>query len=201
MKLSFKEGRADKVHIFIDGEYEMTVDSLFVSMLKLEQNMELDDEKLAELKKRVSFRRAFNKACDLLEMRDHSSKELLTKLRQKGFGDGAEEALEKLEELGIVDDLRFAKAYKNELVQFKRFGKKRVISELFKKGIDRSIIDEVTEDMETDPEELKAIIRRKYLRYLSDEKGKKRTVNGLIRMGYSYSEINEALTEIEEEEE
>ena len=179
----------------------MTVDSLFVSMLKLEQNMELDDEKLAELKKRVSFRRAFNKACDLLEMRDHSSKELLTKLRQKGFGDGAEEALEKLEELGIVDDLRFAKAYKNELVQFKRFGKKRVISELFKKGIDRSIIDEVTDDMETDPEELKAIIRRKYLRYLSDEKGKKRTVNGLIRMGYSYSEINEALTEIEEEEE
>ena len=201
MKLSFKEGRADKVHIFIDGEYEMTVDSLFVSMLKLEQNMELDDEKLAELKKRVSFRRAFNKACDLLEMRDHSSRELLVKLRQKGFGEGAEEALEKLEELGIVDDLRFAKAYKNELVQFRHFGKKRVISELFKKGIDRSIIDEVTEDMETDTEELKAIIRRKYLRYLSDEKGKKRTVNALIRMGYSYSEINEVLTETEEEEE
>ena len=201
MRLTLKNGKADKIHIFIDGEYEMTVDALFVEKLSLRQNMEINEDELAELRSSVSSRRAFNKACDLLEMRDHSSRELLTKLRQKGFSEGAEEAIERLNELGIVDDERFARAYLNELVNVRHFGKKRVISELYKKGISREIIDEVTADLETDPEELAGIINKKYARYLSDEKGVRKTINALVRMGYSYSEIKAALEKFEIEEE
>ena len=201
MKLTYKPGKADKIHIHIDGEYRMTVDKAFVQKAGLVQGQDIDEGELAELCEAVSSRRAFNKACDLLERRDHSSGELLVKLRQKGFGDHAEQAVEKLVELGYVDDERFARAYVSELIRLKHYGKRRIVSELYKKGIDRSIIEAVTEDIETDSDELIALIKRKYLSSLNDEKGERRVVNALVRMGYSYSEIRLAVEAVKEEEE
>ena len=131
-------------------------------------------------------------------MRDHSAKELLTKLRQKGFSEGAEQAVEKLKEYGYVDDRRFAQSYANELQRVKKYGKRRIESELFKKGIDRETIFEVTEELEFDNSELVSIIERKYLRYLDSEKGVQKTVNALLRLGYSFGEIKEALNTVKE---
>ena len=201
MIISYKPGRDEKLHIYVDGEYSMTVDRAFAESTGLRQNIEMNEEELAELRRAVSSRRAFNKALDLLEMRDHSARELKKKLWQKGHGEYAEEAIGKLEELGLVDDRRFAEAYVEELVRVKSFGRRRVVSELYKKGISGDIIEEVTRNMETDIGELKELINKKYIRNLNDESGIRRTVNGLVRMGYDYSDIKAALSELEEEEE
>ena len=198
MKLNFKDGKANKVHIFVDGEYSMTVDRDFIAASEYCENMEIDEEELAELEKAVSSRRAFNKAVDLLSRRDHARGELLTKLKQKGFADGAEQALEKLESYGYIDDRRFAQNYANELIRLKGFGKRRIVQELFKKGVSRDIIDEVVSELEFDIESLVSIIERKYSRYLDDEKGVRRTINALVRMGYGFSEIKEALAEVQQ---
>ena len=93
--LTLQPGKNNKVHLLLDGEYAMTADSDFVAFSGLHNNMILDDEALTDLQGKVNARRAFNKASDLLALRDHSEKELLQKLRQKGFADGAEEAMEK----------------------------------------------------------------------------------------------------------
>lgn len=198
MKLNFKDGKANKVHIFVDGEYRMTVDRDFIAASEYCENMEIDEEELAELEKAVSSRRAFNKAVDLLSRRDHAKGELLVKLRQKGFADGAEQALEKLEGYGYIDDRRFALNYANELIRLKGFGKRRIVQELFKKGVERDVIDEVVSELEFDSESLVSIIERKYSRYLGDEKGVRRTINSLVRMGYGFSEIKEALAEVQQ---
>lgn len=200
MKLTFKPGKANKIHIYIDGEYSMTVDKTFVENQGLVQNSEINERELAELTEAVSSRRAFNKACDLLEMRDHSSGEIRTKLRQKGYGDHAEEAIAKLIDYGYIDDERFARNYSAELIRLKHFGKRRIISELYRKGISSEIIDEVTADIENDEDELLELIYRKYYRHLTTDKGINKTINALVRMGYSYSEIKSALSQIEIEE-
>ncbi len=198
MKLNFKDGRANKVHIHVDGEYRMTVDRDFIASSRYCENIEIDEEELAELEKAVSSRRAFNKAVDLLSRRDHSRFELVTKLKQKGYTDGIDEALDKLEMYGYLDDRKFAEVYSGELVRIKHFGKRRVVQELFKKGINRDIIDEVLEELEFDEDSLVSVIERKYLRCLDDEKGVRKTVNALIRLGYSYGEIKEALSKVQE---
>ena len=47
------------------------------------------------------------------------------------------------------------------------------------------MIAQVVEELEPDPvEKIKEIIEKKYLRYLQDEKGYRRAVNGLQRLGY-----------------
>lgn len=201
MRLNFKPGKQNKVHIYVDGEYRMTADNDFVLTCGYGENSEIDDEELADLEQAVSSRRAFLKACDLISRRDHSSGELLIKLRQKGFSEGAESAIEKLTELGYIDDERFASSYAAELQRVKHFGKRRIEQELYRKGIDKSIISDVTDELDFDDSGLTDIIRKKYGRYLDSEKGVARAVNGLVRMGYSYGEIKKALEELNEEAE
>ena len=201
MKINFKSGRGNKIHIHIDGEYRMTADSDFVSSLGYTENYDINEEELAVLERAVSSRRAFNKATDLLSRRDHGEKELLIKLRQKGFKEEAEEAIEKLKYYGYIDDRRFAENYVKELIRIKHYGKRRVEQELYRKGIDREIISEVLEAAEFPESELVSLIERKYYRYLTDEKGIKKTINSLLRMGYSYGEIKDALKAVSETEE
>ena len=201
MKLNFKQGRGTKIHIYIDGEYRMTADSDFVSSLGYAENYDINEEELAVLERAVSSRRAFNKATELLSRRDHGEKELLIKLRQKGFKEEAEEAIEKLKYYGYIDDRRFAENYVKELIRIKHYGKRRVEQELYRKGIDREIISEVLEGAEFPESELVSLIERKYYRYLTDEKGIKKTINSLLRMGYSYGEIKDALKTVSETEE
>lgn len=179
----------------------MTADSDFVSSLGYAENYDINEEELAVLERAVSSRRAFNKATDLLSRRDHGEKELLIKLRQKGFKEEAEEAIEKLKYYGYIDDRRFAENYVKELIRIKHYGKRRVEQELYRKGIDREIISEVLEAAEFPESELVSLIERKYYRYLTDEKGIKKTINSLLRMGYSYGEIKDALKTVSETEE
>ena len=58
---------------------------------------------------------------------------------------------------------------------------------------------DILEEISFDSEKLTDIIRRKYLSKMTDEKGRKKAVDALIRLGYSYGEIRDALKEIDDE--
>ena len=197
--LTLQPGKNNKVHLLLDGEYAMTADSDFVAFSGLHDNMILDDEALADLQGKVNARRAFNKASDLLALRDHSEKELLQKLRQKGFADGAEEAMEKLKSYGYLDDSRFALRFAQELQRVKHYGKKRIEQELYRKGVSRDVVSDTLEQLSFDEDALPALIERRYLRQLDNEKGVQKTVAALQRMGYSFGEIRDALRKVQED--
>ena len=201
MKLTVKQGRGDKMHLADDDEYFITVDSGYVAELGVYNGMTVSSELIEELTERIGIRRAYNKAVELLSRRDHSRKELFDKLKLKGYGEYAFQAIEKLEEYGYIDDGRFAASFAQELIRLKSYGRKRVEQELYRKGIDRDIICRVISECEFPAEKLSELIERKYYRYLSDEKGINKTVNALLRLGYSYSEIRDAIKYITDREE
>lgn len=201
MKLTYKKGKQDKIHISVDGDYCFTVDEAYFLSLSIYNGKEIDENELDELKETVNIRRAYNYAVSLLARRDHSESELKNKLALKGYKSGAEEAIEKLKNGGYIDDSRFARLYVRELQTLKKYGKRRIEQELYRKGIDRDIIREVLDETEFDESELVMLIERKYARYLSDEKGINKTVNALLRLGYSYGEIRDALRTINENSE
>lgn len=199
MKLTYKKGKGDKIHISIDGEYRLTVDELYFASLYLKDGQKISEEDYAALEETVNIRRAYNCAVSLLSRRDHSKKELLRKLREKGYTDGAEAAIEKLEESGYIDDERFCRMYASELVRLKGYGKRRVEQELSFKGVDRDIIRSVLDEILFDTDKLSVIIKRKYLSKMSDEKGRRKAFDALVRLGYTYGEIREAIKNIDEE--
>lgn len=199
MRITTKKGNADKIHIYIDDEYRMTVDEAYWFSLGIDEKSEIDEEALSELENSVSLRRAFNKAVDLLSQREHCRREIITKLVQRGYDKTvAEETADKLSDYGYLDDERFASLYAKELKQRKKYGKGRIKQELMRKGIDREIIYCVLEEIEESPkEEITEILKRKYPSFSSDEKIKNRAINTLARYGFGIRDIKNAMDEFD----
>lgn len=200
MKLSIKEGKANKIHIYVDEEYRATVDSDYWYSEKYRNYKEINDEELTELLDAVSFRRAYNKGLDLLSRRPHGTKELIKKLCEKGHEkESAEKACDRLLELGLLNDEEFARILANELYERKGYGVKRIKQELAFRGIDREIAENAIESLDIDTQtRIILVIEKKYKGKINDEKGRKRAIDGLLRLGYSYSDIKSALNSIEE---
>lgn len=198
MKITYKKGKGDKIHISVDGEYALTVDETYFYSLNIKENQEMDSSEFNKIAEKIGERRAYNYAVSLLSRRDHTRKELRDKLALKDHGQFAENVLDKLTEQGFLSDERFARMYIRELVNLKGYGKRRIEQELFRKGVDRELVREVLSETEIPEGRLNELINKKYLRYLDTEKGRQKTVNALMRLGYSYGEIKEALREISE---
>lgn len=204
MKITADRGKQNKIHISCDGEYTFTVDAeyWFSSPYYGKDNID-DEEELAAFYEAVGSRCAFIAGLRLLSYRDHSAKDLVTKLVQKGHKrEYSENAVEKLEEYGYVNDERYARYLAESLLERKGMNTRAIKSELMHKGISKQISDNVTESLDFDPIlRIIDLLNTKYSRKISDEKGVKRTVASLMRLGYSWSDINSAFRRLEIETE
>lgn len=205
MKITAKQGKGTKIHISIDGEYLLTVDEDFWFSSGYVSGDEIDDGDLAAFKEAAGSRLAFNSAMFSLDMRDHSEKEIRQKLSRKYDAHSVDTAVEKLIDLGLVNDRRYAELLTRELFERKKYGKNRVRSELFRKGIDSDIVNEVLEEYEEENEpdnveKIVDIIRKKYYNKLIDEKTRQKVVAALVRLGYNFSDIRQAMREFSSDE-
>ncbi|MEE1066447.1 MAG: regulatory protein RecX [Acutalibacteraceae bacterium] len=205
MKITAKQGKGTKIHIHIDGEYLLTVDEDFWFSSGYISGDEIDDGDLAAFKEAAGSRLAFNSAMFSLDLRDHSERELRTKLSRKYDENSVNTAMEKLIDLGLVNDRRYAELLVRELYERKKYGRNRVKNELYKRGIDSEIINEVIEEYENESEQdniqtIVDIIRKKYYNKLIDEKSRQKVVAALVRLGYSFSDIRQAMSEFSSDE-
>ncbi|MCI7084869.1 recombination regulator RecX [bacterium] len=187
--------------IYIDGEFAVKLDSRTVLEEGIAPGDEIDDETLREYIELSDFRRAKEKALWLISSRDHSRKELIDKIAVTVPRESAELAADRMEELGLINDEAFAERYARELSENKHLAQKGIKYKLIQKGIDKDLAEEIIEQLEIDPQQnIRAVIEKKYAKNLSDEKGKRRCVMGLQRLGYSYSDINSVIREYIEDE-
>ena len=200
MKLTVKEGKANKIHIYVDEEYRATVDSDYWYSEKYRNYKEINEDELTELLDSVSFRRAYNKGLDFLSRRPYGTKELIKKLCEKGHEkDASEKACERLSELGLLNDEEYARMVSNDLMERKNYSTKRIKQELSFRGIPREIVENTVDSLDNDAENrIILVIKKKYINKLNDEKGRKRAIDGLLRLGFSYSEIKSALKQVSE---
>lgn len=205
MKITAKGGRKDKIHIYIDGEYRLTVDEIFWFSCGYISGDEIDEEELTAFEEAAGSRRAFNSALNSLDYRDHSEKEIRAKIMRKHGAEYVDEAVEKLIELDLINDRRYAENYARELFEHKKFGKIRIKSELIAKGIASDIASETVNSLFEDEEpdniqRIVDIIEKKYYNRMNDEVGRKKVFSALQRMGYSFSDIREAMSEFSDDE-
>lgn len=205
MKITAKSGRKDKIHIYIDGEYLLTVDEIFWFSCGYVSGDEINREELTAFEEAAGSRRAFNSALSSLDYRDHSEKEIRAKLLRKHDAEYVDEAVEKLIELDLVNDERYAENYARELFERKKFGKMRIKAELRAKGISaetaNSAVEALFEDEEPDNiQRIVDIIGKRYYNRMNDEVGRKKVFSALQRMGYSFSDIREAMSEFSDDE-
>lgn len=182
--------------LYIDGEYAMKLDTEILLSFRFDVGREIDDDELHECVQASDVKRCKDKAMWLISYRDHSRNELFNKLRRDYRDEICEAAVARLEELGLIDDMRYARRYTADLISLKHLSERGIRQKLREKGIDRDLIDEVLDEVEIDEEDqIRSIIEKKYARALSDEKGQRRCANALARLGFSYASIKSVMNE------
>ena len=183
--------------LYIDGEFAINLDTETLIINHFTIGKEIDDEMLHDVINKSNIKRCKDKALYLIEFRDHSRKELFDKLKKDYPEDVIEDTLNKLEDLGLINDEAFAKKYATDLFNLKHLSKNGVTQQLKLKGIDKEIIYDVINDFDIDEKEsIELIINKKYKNNITDEKGYRRAFNALLRKGYNYSDIKSVMEKI-----
>ena len=201
MKITAVEPRRKQMcALFIDGEYVMNLDAQTLIENRFDVGREIDDDELKEIIEKSSERRAKEKALWLISYRSHSKKELFDKLKRSFDEASAQKAVDRMEELGLINDEEFAKLYARKLVNGKKMSVKAAEYELYRKGIDKITAEQVLGELEYDPQtQIIEFITKKY-KNIQDEKIKRRAVAALQRKGYSWEEIRQAIESLVSEE-
>ena len=188
--------------LYIDGEYAMSLDTETLLINHIRAGVEIDDGKLREIIQESNQKRAKEKALWLISYRDHSKKELVDKIKRTCDGDSAIAAVERLCQLGLVNDESYARRYYKELTNgSKHLSPRGAKYKLIEKGISREIIDEIMEDTPVDQkEQIRILIEKKYSNFNTDEKYKRRAISALQRKGFCWDDIKSVMSEFEEDD-
>jgi regulatory protein len=169
----------------------------------LKKNDEISESRFSILTAENQKFHLKQRAFRYLGRRLHSAYELKLKLRQKGYSlELIDQVIDELINSNYINDYEFALLFTEENIKNKFWGRKKLEAELFKKGINRSIVSLVTGEKFSAGDELNQALElgRKKIKSLSSrgiESGKIKTklISFLLTKGYDY-EISSRTVEI-----
>ncbi len=142
------------------------------------------------------FSRCKDCAFYYLNKRRHTKKELIEKLVKREYSpEVANEVADYLEDAKYIDDADYARRYMLDAVRIKKHGMARIKRDLALKGINSAVVDAVAEDFEIRTENvLLDLIESKAVNLdFNDEKQLNKLYGFLLRRGFKYCEIKDAL--------
>lgn len=191
MELGISKGKNNKIKIYADGEFLFTVPAVIWYSSHFSEGDEVTEEELTALKNEADCSGAFDSAMRMLSLRAHSEYEIKTKLKQKFSEESVHHATQKLRELKLLDDEKFAFMYAEELYRRKGFAPKRIAIELKNRGIDPVTAENAVNSLDIDREiGIIKVIEKYHLSESSTPKEKDRVIRRLLNMGYSFSDIS-----------
>lgn len=219
-KISQQVKRKDRYSIYVDEKYSFSMSDYQLVNAGLRVGKEYTEEALSELINESQFGKAYERALNYVMIRPRSVKEIkdyLTRtflypkpkmyVNKKGervikkqqvdkptVQHMIERVLGRLEEKGYSNDQTFADAWVRSRQLTKKSSKRKLQQELQVKGVHSDIISKVLDDGSIDEQEnLKKMIekKQKQTRYQDEKK----LIQYLLRQGFSYSDIKDALKE------
>jgi regulatory protein len=154
--------------------------------------------------KKLAPEALFAYAVKALERRAHTEQELRAKLQRRAAAiSSVAETIERLKSIGYLSDQRTAESHAYGRREFQRFGKRRVLNELQRRGVDFDTAKQTVEQAYQEVDELELI--REHLRrklscdpdaQLKDQKQFVKVVRNLQGAGFSSGKIIEALGKV-----
>lgn len=186
-----KPGRKGNILVYADGKYILSVPREIFLKSGMNRGSKIDEREIENINFEIDSFKAKSRALNLLSYRAHSKKELQDKLKRRLDEKSAKIAADKMEQIGLLNDENYARDFASHLQKNKMYAKKRISYELSKKGIDEEIISEVLNNLElSEDETLEKAVSKKSI---ENEKEKRRLIAHLMRLGYSWSQINRFL--------
>lgn len=183
----------DRVSIFVDGKYSFSLSLDELLREKLKNGEELDEPKLAKLKKASLDGKLRMRAMEWVLSRPRSVREFSDYLRRKKVDPKfSQKLIDEFLQRGYLDEQNFAR-WLVELRAQNGKSNRAIIAELFSKGITKEVIDDVLlGDITSEAERIKQVISQKagLSRYRSDPQ---KLIKYLASRGFSYDLIKESL--------
>ena len=189
--------------IYLDTEEIMDISPLIRQKYDLKVN-----DNIERFYDEISYEASLEKGIFLISLKDRTKKEIRLKLQEKFRNKSAIlQAIEKLEELGYLNDLNYAISY----IEGRTYGKNRISYNLFQKGIDKVTVekayltlDEEKEDNVDDTKLEKLIEKNSKKININNEREEKKVkeeqkfIQYLARQGFSLDKIFKKLKEYKE---
>jgi regulatory protein len=202
--LEIQKRNKERVNVYLDNEYAFSLEIMAAAQLR--KGQELDDNEIADLRDQDDVTRAVDRAVRFLSYRPRSITEVRRNLAEKKVDDAViDAAIERLKNLGYLDDRSFAAYWVENRDQFKPLSERALRYELRQKGIADSIIKGVLDDLDEAGAAYRAAqsqVRRH--RHKTHDEFRAKISAFLQRRGFGYDVIREAvdqlIIEIENEE-
>ena len=148
--------RKGRLNVFVDGQFVIGVGEAVAADLNLRVGREITAEKLREVAGAEEVHKATEAALGLLEVRARATREIATRLKQKGYEEGViAPVLERLRRLELLDDAQFARQWveaRSRAEGSRPIGRQRLRTELFQKGVAKEEIAEAVANVSDEDE-------------------------------------------------
>jgi regulatory protein len=196
-KIEAQKRNPKRRSVFIDGEFAFGLDEEVLYKSGLKKGESLTRQRIEEITEEERKKEAKDVALKFLSFRRRTEKQVREKLKKKEFDEKIIDAtIDKLKEFDLINDLEFATSWVKDRLAFKPRGKKLLKQELWKKGIKKDIIEQVTDQLCQDEDksafQLVEKIKKRY-KNLEPNVAKRRMFNLLLRRGFSYETTKYAL--------
>lgn len=174
------------------------VDSIEVDVRTFDESPYKADEDITEEQLNIllaasRYNRARDRALYLLGLRDYACQELEQKLYTEADPDTAAAVVERLRQVGLLDDERYAARLARSLSEGKNYPRRRIEQELRHRGISPALAQAAVSELGgEDFEQALALLQKKYYNKLSDPDSRRRVTAALARRGFSYGAIRKA---------
>jgi regulatory protein len=199
-KIEAQKNNKDRYSIFLDDAFAFGVHVDVLVQHGLRKGMELNEEAISELMYDETLKKAVQVGVKQVSYKQRTCKEVKDKLRGLEYSEAhIEAAIEKLEEMGFLDDLRYAEEFVD--TRQKRYGRKRIFLELKKRGITENIANNALDtflDEDAGYAQALEMGRKKYASCsdIDPRKAAARVQGQLLRKGYSYDVVNRIIKEL-----
>lgn len=190
----------DRVNIYIDGEYYMSLSTYVLFKLGLKKGEKIDGEKLKNASKEDELIKCRESALKIIEKSFKTEKEVYDKLIEKGYSEeNVQSAIKSLQSYNFLNDDKYVQMYIKEKIS--SWGSGKIRFNLMKKGIDKNIIEEKMEnfkDSEMDAAQRLAFKRYDIIRKRESDQRKiyKKLGSYLASNGYDYGIIKNVLDKV-----
>ena len=199
-KIEAQKKNNDRVNIYVDEKFFMAIYKELVFTFNLKKGQEIDPNYLKNILDDEMYMKAKNKALNILSKASQSEKQIKQKLSKDFDEDTIDRVLKFLQKYKFVDDEDLANRIVSTNVNLNKYGKNKIKQNLYNKGIDKNIIEQAIDEIDSDKELENAfyLAKKRYERVKNEDyrKAYQKIGNHLAYKGFNYDIIKKVLNKL-----
>ena len=191
--LSVQKRNPQRVNIYLDGDFAFGLSRILAAWLSVGQS--LTDERISELQAEDQYESAYQRSLHFLNYRPRTQAEIRRKLSEHEIpGDVIERILQRLMELNLLDDERFAKSWIENRNEFRPRSRRALAIELKQHGIAAETIEQSLEAVDEENLAYQAALKQAHkYQGLDWLRFRQKMYGFLARRGFNY-EVSAPIT-------